>query len=393
MSWIPKINLIPTAVAKLRGQGALADLDKNKYSFESLKYPQEVGTNEVPHFVLFNINVAEHSRYIAAGGGKVETVQSASQDNYDLRNGNGVKGIFTPDKSTATNAGLAGAALGGVQALGEGKSVVAGGAVGGIQAVGSVVAGGAVAANLRPKTLRIKKSISIYMPDTVISSYDHDWQGVSLTEAIGKGSQYAALGAGGKSLGSRLYNAVDLKSLEATKQNLSNFDASYNSAQDAETLGFATEILGITGPGFTDLALKSVNAAINPLVELVFKGTANRGYVFEFQFQPRSAKESTIIQEIIRTFRTYAAPEISKEGGGRYFIPPASFDIKFYFKNVENENIAKISTCVLTNIAVNYSGAGAYATFTDGQPVQINLMLTFKETDVITRELIDNFGY
>jgi hypothetical protein len=377
--------MIPDTVAKLRGQGALADLDKNKYSFESLKYPQEVGTNEVPHFVLFNINVAEHSRYIAAGGGKVENVQSASQDNYDLRNN--IKGIFKLDKSTVGNASAAGGVLGGLSGVADGKSPLGAagrGLVVGAQAGASVVAGSTVAAELKPKTLRIKKSISIYMPDTVISSYDHDWQGFSLTEAIGKGYQYAALGAGGRSLGSRIL---------AANGDFSSLDASYGTAQEAETLGFATETLGVTGPGFTDLALKSVNAAINPLVELVFKGTANRGYVFEFQFQPRSAKESTIIQEIIRTFRTYAAPEISKEGGGRYFIPPASFDIKFYFKNVENDNIAKISTCVLTNIAVNYSGAGAYATFTDGQPVQINLMLTFKETDVITRELIDNFGY
>ena len=138
--------------------------------------------------------------------------------------------------------------------------------------------------------------------------------------------------------------------------------------------------------------MRGVNAAINPLVEMTFNGTGNRQYVFVFDFQPRSSKEASAINDIIKTFKMYAAPEISQTSG-RYFIPPGQFDIKFFFKNVENLNIARISGCILSSISVNYSGSGQFATFDDGQPVHINMQLTFVEVDVLTRDLIDNFGY
>jgi hypothetical protein len=47
----------------------------------------------------------------------------------------------------------------------------------------------------------------------------------------------------------------------------------------------------------------------------------------------------------------------------------------------------------LTTITVNYSGAGEWATFNDGAPLKIDLNLQFTETDIITRELITEYGY
>ena len=81
----------------------------------------------------------------------------------------------------------------------------------------------------------------------------------------------------------------------------------------------------------------------------------------------------------------FAAPSINPNSRGRYFIVPAQFDIQFKFKQEENDFIAKISTCVLEAIDVNYAGAGQFASFTDGMPVDISMQLRFKEADIITR--------
>jgi hypothetical protein len=61
--------------------------------------------------------------------------------------------------------------------------------------------------------------------------------------------------------------------------------------------------------------------------------------------------------------------------------------------NQENTALARISTCVLTEIQVNYAQSGAWATFNDGMPVHINMTLAFKEVDIITRQLIEKYGY
>ena len=39
----------------------------------------------------------------------------------------------------------------------------------------------------------------------------------------------------------------------------------------------------------------------------------------------------------------------------------------------------RFKQCFLTNVSVNYTGEGVYATYDDGTPVSMNLNLSFKE--------------
>ena len=65
-----------------------------------------------------------------------------------------------------------------------------------------------------------------------------------------------------------------------------------------------------------------------------------------------------------------------------------------------NKNIPKISTCVLENIQVNYAPSGIFSAIElnpgessdkgDGMPSQITLQIDFRETEIITREMLDN---
>lgn len=66
-----------------------------------------------------------------------------------------------------------------------------------------------------------------------------------------------------------------------------------------------------------------------------------------------------------------------------------------------NKNIPKISTCVLENIQVNYAPNGFSAIEMnpgeeliygkgDGMPTQITLQIDFRETEIITRDMLDN---
>jgi hypothetical protein len=127
---------------------------------------------------------------------------------------------------------------------------------------------------------------------------------------------------------------------------------------------------------------------INPAVEVIFSTTYLRSFNFTFNFAPRNEQESLALQAIIRTLRFHAAPEINTGGAGGYgigltWIPPAEFDITFFNKGVENFALPRINTCVLERIDVNYSPFDRYATFSNGHPVAVNMMLQFREVEVI----------
>jgi len=382
---------LPTSSAKSNGVGALSALDSDTYDFTTTRYPLTVGTTEVPHYVVFNINLPQGSKYLS-NTSTVANVQSASQNNYDLTSALG--GKTQASGGQALQAGLGGAAIGTASAISGGSEGII---TSGVRAAAINIFGGKL--QVKPKLQRIKKAIALYMPDTVAFQYDHGWQTASVTQAMGIGGKAAAMGGGLENIAGNIKD--DLETLVDQGGSFISghgFDSSklksvvYSDAQGAETVGTIAETLG-AGSDFTALALKSVNKALNPQIEMVFQGTDNRKFQFTFDFQPRSSAESQDILDIIQTFRLYAAPELSNEGNGRYFIPPGQFDITFYFNNTVSLKIPKISTCALTNISVNYSAAGAYTTFTDGMPVHINLQLSFIEMDIITRELIGTKGY
>jgi hypothetical protein len=58
----------------------------------------------------------------------------------------------------------------------------------------------------------------------------------------------------------------------------------------------------------------------------------------------------------------------------------------------ENDYFTRLSTCVLQDCNVNYTPGDKVRTFADGAPTQITMSLTFIETEVLTKERI-NEGY
>ena len=58
----------------------------------------------------------------------------------------------------------------------------------------------------------------------------------------------------------------------------------------------------------------------------------------------------------------------------------------------ENHYLNRAERCVLTEINVDYSGAGAFQSFENGAPTHITMTLTFSETRLITQEHIE-VGY
>ena len=91
------------------------------------------------------------------------------------------------------------------------------------------------------------------------------------------------------------------------------------------------------------------------------------------------------------------APEM-KGAAHRYLTLPSTFDIHYMFQSgmddtavaKENSFYNKIATCVLTSVDINYTPKDEIQSFADGAPTQINMALSFKETEMLTKEKIND---
>ena len=129
-----------------------------------------------------------------------------------------------------------------------------------------------------------------------------------------------------------------------------------------------------------------MGATINPRMEMLFKGVSFREYSFEFTFRPKDELEHNNVIEIIKSFRKHAYPELSS--GGRFYIFPSEFMITYKFKDDDNMFMNKIKKCVITKIDTNYAEE-AWRVLPDGRPAALTLSMTFKETQQVTRQDVE----
>ena len=144
---------------------------------------------------------------------------------------------------------------------------------------------------------------------------------------------------------------------------------------------------------------KAFGQTLNPYIEVAFNSTGMRTFDYTFKFAPKSKKETDEVQAIIQLFRFHMLPEM-KSSAHRYLTLPSTFDIHYMWQSgidergytsvmaKENSFYNKIATCVLTNVDVNYTPNGQVQSFADGAPTQIDMSLSFKETEMLTKQHI-----
>jgi len=147
--------------------------------------------------------------------------------------------------------------------------------------------------------------------------------------------------------------------------------------------------------GSADLANMAFGQATNPYMEVMFDSMALRTFTYNFTFAPRNADERDDVQDIIKLFRFHMAPEL-KGAQHRFLTLPSTFDIHYMYQHskdyaAENNFYSKIATCVLEGVSVDYTPNGVKS-FQDGSPTQITMSLSFKETELLNKQMI-NAGY
>ena len=299
-------------------------LTQSKYDFTRRVFPLDLEHSDTynGHYVVININAQNNSSYSSVNGTPVFTPTGELSKTDALR--------FNIDNNFKNENGTA-----------LGQSFTS-----------------------RPRfTRRIVESIALYMPNSELTFTDlHEYDNISLTKFAG-----SVAGGIAKFAGSQIGGIIG--------------------AFAGRTIGNA--ISGGVG-GIVDGLGNSIGAIgqiagtpLNPKVEVLFSNTFQREFAFDFMFAPANEKESIALEQIIRTIRFHAAPELKPGAADSFFyVPPSEFDLTFFYRGYENTKIPRINTCVLTQCDVSYAPSGVYSTFHNGHPVTARMMLRFRETEV-----------
>ena len=356
------------------GSGGI--IDKNRFNVKIIQYPSDLQTApNLKHYILFNINIRGKSKFNAD---KVQfevkkNPNSANLSADQLASGP-IRGataiaagaaagvaVSTLGKQAAKSFGLTGSKnpIISEKAVNVGSNVVGG--------VAGVAIGGAVAASaiLKPDTTyRISDAIALYVDGPPTVKYSMNYANKELGTLLGVLSGSVIDGTGS-------FGAGSVEAGAAMGASLAKLPGAFGAADIASALSAST------------------GTALNPFKETVFESVDFRSFAFKYKFYPKNKRESDDVHKIIETFKFHMHPEMSD--GKMFFIYPSEFNISYYFGNDENGYFHRFATCVLENMDISYGGE-QFSSFRDGSPTEINISLTFRELEILTKNMISE-GY
>ena len=136
-------------------------------------------------------------------------------------------------------------------------------------------------------------------------------------------------------------------------------------------------------------------------MELVFDSVTKRQFTYTFNFYPKSEEEAQEVDKIIRAFRANMLP--TRNGDITNILNlgvPNEFNIDYMYKGQQNNFMNRIGNCVLSDMDVTYGG-DKFAAFRLTQnefgngapPTETTVTLTFRELDILTRDLVEEEGF
>lgn len=246
---------------------------------------------------------------------------------------------------------------------------------------------------LQYQNKQIIETILLPMPQGLSDTSTVGWGDDSLNTAEAFGAAKAAGLLGSKDLTDEIVKAVT--STATALSNVSKTGAGQNIVQSYFTSKLVNSLGGNTTP--EGLLSRATGQVLNPHMELLFKSVTLRSFPFSFDFAPRDADEALQVKKIIRTIKQQMAPKNQgKNGspgggpGGVFIKSPSVFLLEFKTGNKTHPFLNSFKPMALTNMTVNYTASGAYATYEDATPVHLQMTLQFQELNPIYNEDYDD---
>lgn len=123
---------------------------------------------------------------------------------------------------------------------------------------------------------------------------------------------------------------------------------------------------------------------VNPMLWMMFKSPGFKTFTLEWTLTPNNEQESQTIADMIHDFKKYSLPSMGL--GNAFFNYPQIAMIKLYPNDLFT---FKFKPCAITNVAVNYNGAGVPSFFNNGAPTVVTLSISLKEIELWTQDNYD----
>lgn len=346
----------------------------NRYKVNIKKYPSDLESPDLKHFILFNIN--------ARGKSKLDESKRLFEVKRDPNSAN----LTNDQLSTAT---LAGAGLATAAAVGTAVTSLVSNAT---KAVGKT---GATSVATRAQSLAKKVAPGAVGTAAGIGAGAITAKAISSNELLKKDTTYrisdaVALYVDGPPTVKYGMNYAN-KDLGTLLGMLSGSALNSTASAAASEIGAAmgatvAKLPGAFGGGDLAAAMgKSAGTSLNPFKEVVFESVDFRSFSFKYKFLPKSKAESEAVRDIVMLFKEHMHPQLSS--GKLFFIYPSEFQITYYFEDKENTYFHKFRPCALESMDVTYGG-DQFSSFRDGNPTEVNMTLTFRELEILTRQNI-----
>ena len=237
--------------------------------------------------------------------------------------------------------------------------------------------------------------IVMYMPEDISTGFRGNWGGKAFS-TVGAG----ILGAAGQTgLDSKLTTGFGTMT-DAAQRALG--------LTSAKVLQKAVKAAGGDQLDNNDVFGSISGAIMNPNTELLYQSVDMRNFMLKFKMVPRNQDDSDAINTILRRFKACTLPhrdpgqvmgfndpgKDQNKGIVAGFIGvPNLCKVSFMRGANEHSILPRYKMLAVTQVDVNYTPDGAYATYNDpaAQPVAVELSINFQETKInFAEEVLDN---
>lgn len=343
-----------------------------------LRYPQNVGSSEQPHSVVFYINAREGSTNVPGLNDPIRSTTAWKNSQIQLDEQYTLENRISAEKSgelvagaggvlgAAAGAKLAGSLTPGSNLIGKTVSFVGGAGLG-------AAVGVAVGKQIGQKynTVRLTTAIQLHVSQSLVSAYSANWNEESLGTLTGMIAQ-------GR------FSMADIADTASEGFGFAARSALIAAASLPKAMGLNEDF----GSGVE----ASEKRVANPYREQLFKSMGFRKFTFNYEFAPRNYAEYTQVQKIILAFKANMHPDMSD--GQFYLTYPGEFNIEYRYGTKKNSHVSQVSSCALTDMKVTYGADGVFNTFegTDGAPTEMQMQLSFTELEVLTSKRVKDGG-
>ena len=234
--------------------------------------------------------------------------------------------------------------------------------------------------------------IIMYMPQDIQDQFAAKWEGkkfgnltTGIVTAAGQEKAVEKLEKLGQTMGSTLKRG----SVEAAA---------------SVVTGLAQSITG-DSISANDLFGGISGVARNPNAELLFQSMEMRTFDLSFKMAPFDARDVESMTAIHKVFKMAMLPQYSLDEGtkvfgqkngslqGGFIQVPKVCAVNFMRGSSRNEFLPAYKMCAITDVNINYTPDGVYATFDGSSPVATELKVSFMETKLVFSEDIQERGF